>query len=105
MLTPPVLLQYPFTRPTTPSWQRREAGRRERSSQPLPRVVQCLVQRSARGAETLGEYVDRHLVQGERDEDATLVRRQLLVDRPLDRREQLALLERGVRAGRAGERL
>src|SRR5919109_4478920 len=56
------------------------------------RVVQRLVQGIAVRAQTLGEYVDRDAVQGERDEHATLVWRQNLLDRALEHREQLALL-------------
>src|ERR671915_1920064 len=58
-----------------------------------PCVVQRLVERAAVAAQSLGEYVDGHAVQGERDEDTTLVRGQDVRDRPLEGREQLALLD------------
>ena len=49
-------------------------------------VVQGLVERAARGPEPLGEDVDRHAVERERDEDIALVRRQGPVDRLGERR-------------------
>src|SRR5688572_505993 len=66
-------------------------------SQLAPRVVQGLVERSAIRVQALSENVDRNAVQGERDEDAALVRRQHLGDRALQLGEQLALLGLCVR--------
>ena len=54
-------------------------------------VVKRLVERAARGTEALGEDVDRHLVQRERDEDVALVRRQKL-DPFLHGAQELALV-------------
>jgi hypothetical protein len=59
--------------------------------------VKCLVERSPRRRHLLGEHVDRGLVEGERDEHPALVRRQRLVDRVAERREELRLLGRGGR--------
>ena len=68
-------------------------------------VVQRLVERATRRAETLGENVDRHTVDGEGDEDAALVGREGELDRVLDRRQQLRLLRRlvGLEAGTRDE--
>jgi hypothetical protein len=54
--------------------------------------VQRLVERVAVRVQALREHVDRHAVQGERDEHAALMRGQHLGDRLLERGEQLALL-------------
>ena len=66
--------------------------------------MQGLVERAARGAEALGEHVDRHLVQRERDEHGALVRRELLAHRALQRPQELgalaALLEAAVKLRR-----
>ena len=75
----------------------REPGVVQMSAQLAPRVVQRLVERAARRAEPLREHVDRDAVQSQGDEDAALVRRQHLGDRPLQRGEQLALLDLRVR--------
>src|SRR4029078_6480318 len=53
------------------------------------RVVQGLVERAARGVETLGEHVDRHIVQRERGEHGALVRSELLAHRALQRTQEL----------------
>ena len=68
-------------------------------------VVQRLVERATRGAETLGENVDRHPVDGEGDEDAALVWREGELDGVLDRGQQLRLLRRlvGLEAGTRDE--
>ena len=60
-------------------------------------VVQGLVERAARRAEPVGEDVDGHSVQRERDEDAPLVGRQDVVNPAADSRQQLALLGLGIR--------
>src|SRR4051812_35208682 len=52
----------------------------EGQAEALARVVQSLVESSACRVEPLGEDVDRHLVQRQRDENLALVRAQ----RPLD---------------------
>ena len=61
-----------------------------------PGVVQGLVERAAVCAQAFGEDVDRDAVEGQRDENAPLVRRQNFGDRALQRLEQLALLGLGV---------
>ena len=48
------------------------------------RVVECLVERAARGAKAVGEHVDRDVVESERYEHTTLMRRQRDLDRLLD---------------------
>ena len=53
-------------------------------------VVERLVERAATRVEAVCEDVDRHAVQRERDEHAALVRRQDVLDRVLQRREQLS---------------
>ena len=60
-----------------------------------------LVQRAAGRVEPLGEHVDRHPVEGQRDEHLALSRRQAAVDRIPDRVNQLASLglALGARAG------
>ena len=65
---------------------------REVLSQLATRVVQRLVEGAAGGRQAIGEDVDRNAVQRERDEHATLVRRQHVGDRNLQRREQLAVV-------------
>ena len=59
----------------------------------LARVVERLVERAASGAHAIGEHVDRHAVQGERDEHASLVGGEHLGDGTLQGLEQLALFE------------
>jgi hypothetical protein len=63
-----------------------------------------LVERSPCGVETLCEHVDRHAVQGDRNENLALVRRQLVRDRLLKLPKQLAALSAQLR-GRNVERL
>ena len=65
------------------------------------RVVQGLVQRATCGVEPLRQHVDRYPVQSQSDQDATLVRRQDLLDRPLDGGQELAqvCLRRGPERG------
>src|ERR687896_68106 len=66
-------------------------------TQLAPRVVQGLVEGAAGRLQPLSEDVDRYAVQRERDQHPPLVGRQYLSDRALQRREELALLELGVR--------
>ena len=62
-----------------------------------PRVVQGLVEGAARRAEPLGEHVDRHAVQRERDEHLPLMRGQHLVDGHPNGAKNLSLLRVLVR--------
>ena len=64
----------------------------ELSAQLAPRVVQRLVQSAARGAEALGENVDRHAVDGKRNQHPALVGRQGLVRSRPGSPQQLGLL-------------
>jgi hypothetical protein len=58
--------------------------------------VQCLVEGPSARIEPVCEHVDRDAVDRERDEDAPLVLGEDRVDRLLERRDELALLdERG----------
>src|SRR2546423_144388 len=56
------------------------------------RVWERLVERSARCPEPFREHVDRNSVHRQRDQHRPLVRRETVLDRLLDRREELALL-------------
>ena len=71
-----------------------QAARRERASELLSPVVQGLVEGAAGRVQPLGEHVDRHLVQGERDEHLALVGAQLLLDRLVQRTELIGRLDR-----------
>src|SRR5215211_4671725 len=63
------------------------------------RVVERLVEGAARGAEPLGENVDRDPVHGQGNEHLTLVRRELCLDHPGDLPKELAALRLRVRRG------
>jgi len=63
----------------------------------LPGVVQHLVERAAVRVQALGEDVDRHAVDREGDENTALVRSQHVLDRRLQRLQELALLEAAVK--------
>ena len=65
----------------------------EQAPQARTCVVQRLVERVAVGREAVGEDVDRHAVDGQREQDVALVRREAR-DRRCDAREQLARLRR-----------
>src|SRR4051812_31863697 len=75
-----------------------ESGRGELPPQLAASVVQRLVQRAPGRAEALGEDIDRHAVEGERDKHLALVRRKGLGHRGAQRVEDLAALERIVHA-------
>src|SRR5215204_6742409 len=64
-----------------------------------PRVMERLVEGSARGVEPLGQNVDWHLVKGQGNQHLALMRRQLGLDRARDLAQQLATLRLGVRRG------
>ena len=73
--------------------------------------MKCLVERAAGRVEPLGEHVERHAVQRERDQYLLLVLGQAIVDRALQRQHQLVALGlpprtlAGVRHQRPGFRL
>ena len=66
-------------------------------AQLAPRVVQGLVEGAAGRLEVVGEDVDRHAVDRERQQDAPLVRGEDVADRLLDLPEELVLLRLGMR--------
>src|SRR3954452_14744038 len=74
-------------------------------AQLAPGVVQGLVESVAVRVQPFGKDVDRHLVQGESDEDSSLVRRQDFGYARLQGLDELGLfgLDRGRRCG-AGDR-
>src|SRR5215212_3833634 len=61
-----------------------EAGVGEGRAQLAARVVQCLVERAARRAESLGEHVDGDAVERQGGEDLALMRRERSADRAGD---------------------
>src|SRR5437764_173778 len=68
-------------------------------AQLAPRVVKGLVERTTAAAESLRQYVDRHLIQRQRDEHGPLMVSQNAVDGGLQRAEQLLLLQPLLRRG------
>ena len=60
-------------------------------------VVQGLVESAAGCVQAIGEYVDRHTIHRQSNENTPLVGGQDLCDRFLKRRQKLALLGLGVR--------
>ena len=72
---------------------RARAAPRQVGAQLSPRVVQCLVERTAGGAEPLGQHVERHAVERECDQHLALVLGEAVVDRALERLHQLPQLD------------
>src|SRR5439155_11592945 len=77
----------------SPSPSSCETARLEVRAQVASRVVERLVERVPVAVEPLGEHVDRHAVERERDEYLPLARRQRRLDPLLDRGEELRPLE------------